>query len=55
MSALGINSITAGAFVGSIISGILVFAIGTQMGKTTSTTRLVLIRYGNINNIFGTY
>lgn len=42
MSTIGINSITSGAFVGSIVSGILVFAIGTQMGKTTSTTRLVL-------------
>ena len=42
ISAIGINSISAGAFVGSIISGVLVFAIGTQMGKTTSTTRLVL-------------
>lgn len=42
ISALGINSITTGAFVGSLLSGILVFAIGTQMGKTTSTTRLVL-------------
>lgn len=39
---LGITSITSGAFVGSIVSGILVFAIGTQMGRTTSTTRLVL-------------
>ncbi|MBW6411367.1 FecCD family ABC transporter permease [Clostridium weizhouense] len=42
VSSLGINSVGAGAFVGSLISGILVFAIGTQMGKTTSTTRLVL-------------
>ncbi len=42
ISSLGINTITTGAFIGSIISGILVFAIGTQMGKTTSTTRLVL-------------
>ncbi|MGL4913558.1 MAG: FecCD family ABC transporter permease [Romboutsia sp.] len=42
ISSLGINSITSGAFVGSMVSGILVFAIGTQMGKTTSTTRLVL-------------
>lgn len=42
ISTLGITSITTGAFVGSMISGILVFAIGTQMGKTTSTTRLVL-------------
>ncbi|MGL5346096.1 MAG: FecCD family ABC transporter permease [Peptostreptococcaceae bacterium] len=42
MSAIGINSLTAGAFAGSMLSGVLVFAIGTQMGKTTSTTRLVL-------------
>ena len=42
ISVIGINSISVGAFVGSIISGVLVFAIGTQMGKTTSTTRLVL-------------
>nr|WP_317332320.1 iron ABC transporter permease [uncultured Romboutsia sp.] len=42
MSSLGITSITGGAFIGSIVSGILVFAIGTQMGRTTSTTRLVL-------------
>ncbi|ACD23481.1 iron ABC transporter permease [Clostridium botulinum] len=42
MSSIGINSVGAGAFVGSLISGILVFVIGTQMGKTTSTTRLVL-------------
>lgn len=42
MSSIGINSITTGAFVGSILSGVLVFAIGTRMGKTTSTTRLVL-------------
>ena len=42
ISTIGINSISTGAFVGSIISGVLVFAIGTQMGKTTSTTRLVL-------------
>ncbi|MGL5711798.1 MAG: FecCD family ABC transporter permease [Paraclostridium sp.] len=42
ISVLGINSITAGAFVGSMISGILVFVIGTQIGRTTSTTRLVL-------------
>lgn len=42
ISSFGINSVTTGAFVGSLISGILVFAIGTQMGKSTSTTRLVL-------------
>lgn len=39
---IGIDTITGGAFLGSIASGVLVFAIGTQMGKTTSTTRLVL-------------
>ena len=42
MSAIGINSITMGAFIGSLLSGVLVFIIGTQMGRTTSTTRLVL-------------
>ena len=42
ISSIGINSISVGAFAGSILSGVLVFAIGTQMGKTTSTTRLVL-------------
>lgn len=42
MSAIGINSITTGAFAGSLLSGVLVFAIGTQMGRATSTTRLVL-------------
>ena len=42
ISFLGISSITAGAFFGSMVSGILVFSIGTCMGKSTSTTRLVL-------------
>lgn len=42
MSAIGINSITSGAFLGSLLSGILVFSIGTNMGRATSTTRLVL-------------
>ncbi len=52
ISTLGIASITGGAFVGSLLSGILVFAIGTQMGKTTSTTRLVLSGMA-ISTIFG--
>lgn len=39
---IGISAIGSGAFLGSLLSGILVFAIGTQMGQTTSTTRLVL-------------
>ena len=34
--------IAGGAFIGSIICGILVFMIGTQFGKTSRTTRLVL-------------
>lgn len=42
MSAICINSITTGAFAGSLLSGVLVFTIGTQMGRATSTTRLVL-------------
>lgn len=42
VASLGITTITAGAFVGSLISGVLVFIIGTEMGRTSSTTRLVL-------------
>lgn len=42
MSTMGINSITSGAFAGSLLSGVLVFVIGTQLGKVASTTRLVL-------------
>ena len=38
MSSVGITSVTMGA----ILTGILVFAIGTQLGRTSSTTRLVL-------------
>ena len=52
ISSIGINTISAGAFVGSIVSGVLVFAIGTQMGRTTSTTRLVLTGMA-ISTIFG--
>jgi len=52
VSSMGITTISGGAFVGSIISGILVFAIGTQMGRTTSTTRLVLTGMA-ISTIFG--
>lgn len=42
MASIGITGIAAGAFAGSLLSGILVFAIGTQMGRVPSTTRLVL-------------
>lgn len=52
VSSIGITTISGGAFLGSIISGILVFAIGTQMGRTTSTTRLVLTGMA-ISTIFG--
>lgn len=52
ISSVGITTISGGAFVGSIVSGILVFAIGTQMGKTTSTTRLILTGVA-ISTIFG--
>ena len=52
VSSMGITTISGGAFLGSIISGILVFAIGTQMGRTTSTTRLVLTGMA-ISTIFG--
>ncbi|MGL4760676.1 MAG: FecCD family ABC transporter permease [Sarcina sp.] len=41
-SVMGGLSIAGGAFLGSILCGILVFVIGTQCGKTSSTTRLVL-------------
>ena len=42
ISYIGIKTISVGAFVGSIVFGVLVFAIGTQMGRSASTTRLVL-------------
>ncbi|MGL4740400.1 MAG: FecCD family ABC transporter permease [Sarcina sp.] len=35
-------SITLGAFIGAIVCGILVFIIGTNFGRDSSTTRLVL-------------
>ena len=41
-SALGGISIIGGAFMGAILCGVLVFLIGTQCGRTSSTTRLVL-------------
>ncbi|MGL4773395.1 MAG: FecCD family ABC transporter permease [Clostridium sp.] len=42
VSSLGITTVKMGAFLGAMICGILVFAIGTQMGRTSSTTRLIL-------------
>lgn len=41
-TAMGGLSVAGGAFIGSILCGVLVFIIGTQCGKTSSTTRLVL-------------
>lgn len=41
-SLAGMLGIAGGAFIGSIICGVLVFMIGTRFGKTSSTTRLVL-------------
>lgn len=41
-SVMGGISIAGGAFAGAILCGILVFIIGTQCGRTSSTTRLVL-------------
>ncbi|MDO4763213.1 MAG: iron ABC transporter permease [Flavobacteriaceae bacterium] len=41
-ASLGIASVSMGAFVGTIICSILVFIIGTEYGKNTSTTRLIL-------------
>ena len=38
----GVFGITTAAFIGATLCGVLVFTIGTNMGKSTSTTRLVL-------------
>lgn len=42
MASVGITSVTMGAFIGSILTGGLVLTIGTQMGRDSSTIRLVL-------------
>ena len=39
---LGISSVAGGAFVGALICGAMVFVIGTQYGKNSSTVRLIL-------------
>lgn len=41
-SFLGQFSVAGGAFIGATVCGVLVFAIGTQFGKVTSTSRLIL-------------
>lgn len=40
--ALGLASVSMGAFVGTMICSVLVFIIGTEYGRNTSTTRLIL-------------
>lgn len=41
-AAFGITSVAGGAFAGSLICGLIVFAVGTQYGKSSSTVRLIL-------------
>ncbi|QFZ54747.1 iron ABC transporter permease [Oceanihabitans sp. IOP_32] len=41
-ASVGIASVTGGAFLGAIVCSILIFVIGTQYGKSSSTTRLIL-------------
>lgn len=40
--ALGLASVSMGAFAGTLLCSVLVFIIGTEYGKNTSTTRLIL-------------
>lgn len=40
--ALGLASVSMGAFAGTLLCSVLVFVIGTEYGKNTSTTRLIL-------------
>lgn len=42
MGGVGLASVSMGAFIGTLICSVLVFVIGTEMGKNTSTTRLIL-------------
>ena len=39
---IGMATVSMGAFVGTLICSVLVFVIGTEMGRNTSTTRLIL-------------
>lgn len=41
-ASLGIASVSMGAFIGTLICSVLVFVIGTEYGRNTSTTRLIL-------------
>lgn len=42
LGGVGLASVSMGAFVGTLICSVLVFVIGTEMGRNTSTTRLIL-------------
>ena len=39
---MGLASVSTGAFIGTLICSVLVFVIGTEYGRNTSTTRLIL-------------
>lgn len=41
-ASLGIASVSGGAFIGTLICSVLVFVIGTEYGRNTSATRLIL-------------
>jgi iron complex transport system permease protein len=41
-ASLGIASVSGGAFIGTLVCSVLDFVIGTEYGKNTSTTRLIL-------------
>ena len=41
-ASVGFLNITGGAFIGALLCGLIVFIIGTQNGKNTSTVRLIL-------------
>lgn len=41
-ASLGIASVSMGAFLGTLVCSVLVFVIGTEYGRNTSTTRLIL-------------
>lgn len=41
-ASIGIATISGGAFIGALLCSVLVFIIGTQYGKSSSTTRLIL-------------
>lgn len=42
LGGVGLASVSMGAFMGTLLCSVLVFVIGTEMGRNTSTTRLIL-------------